>query len=91
VYYLASVSDDYVLNLVLYSAGDYTTDIELLQYDMWAGTTQIGFILAAILVGDIAGDLNNKSTSFERMLGSSFTASATIGFWREFPCDISLP
>lgn len=79
VYYLASAGYNYVLNQVLYSVGDYAADKALLQYNLWSDLTQIGFIITAMLVGYIAGALNNKSISFKRMLGASLTAAVTVG------------
>jgi len=38
-----------------------------------------GYIVGGILVGYIAGALNNKSFSFKRMLGASLTATITVG------------
>lgn len=37
------------------------------------------YILGGILIGYIAGALNNKSYSFKRMLGASLTAAITVG------------
>jgi hypothetical protein len=37
------------------------------------------YIVGGILIGYIAGALNNKSYSFKRMLGASLTAALTVG------------
>ncbi len=37
------------------------------------------YIVCGILIGYIAGALNNKSYSFKRMLGASLTAAITVG------------
>jgi hypothetical protein len=38
-----------------------------------------GYIVGGIIVGYIAGALNNKSFKFKRMLGAGLTASITVG------------
>jgi hypothetical protein len=38
-----------------------------------------GYIVCGILVGYVAGALNNKSFSFKRMLGAGLTATLTVG------------
>ena len=50
--------------------------------NLWADPSFIGdYIVAAILVGYIAGALNNKSFSFKRKLGASLTAALTVGIF----------
>ncbi len=52
------------------------------QYDvnLYADPSFIGnYILGGILVGYIAGALNNKSWSFKRMFGAGMTAAVTVG------------
>ena len=55
----------------------------LYQYDvnLWADPAFIGnYILGGVLIGYIAGALNNKSQNFKRMLGAGMTAALTVGF-----------
>ncbi|HKZ88459.1 MAG TPA: hypothetical protein VJ066_04800 [Candidatus Bathyarchaeia archaeon] len=40
------------------------------------------YIVGGILIGYIAGSLNNKSMSFKRMLGASLTAAITVGVFQ---------
>ncbi len=50
------------------------------SYNLYADPAFIGdYIVGGILVGYIAGALNNKSFSFKRMLGSGLTAAVTVG------------
>jgi hypothetical protein len=54
--------------------------VELLPPNLWADPSFIGsWIVGGILIGYIAGALNNKSFSFKRMLGASLTASIAVG------------
>jgi hypothetical protein len=49
-------------------------------YNLYADPSFIGdYIVGGILVGYIAGALNNKSFSFKRKLGASLTAAITVG------------
>jgi hypothetical protein len=49
-------------------------------YNFFADPSFIGdYIIGGILVGYIAGALNNKSFSFKRMLGAGLTAALTVG------------
>ena len=41
-----------------------------------------GYIVGGILVGYIAGALNNKSYKFKRMLGAGLTATITVGIFQ---------
>ncbi len=48
--------------------------------NLWADPSFIGnYILGGILLGYIAGALNNKSYKFKRMIGSGLTAAMTVG------------
>ena len=62
-------------------AGYYTALINYLpDYNMYRDPSFIGgYIVGGILIGYIAGALNNKSYSFKRMLGAGLTASITVG------------
>ncbi len=71
------------LYYVAYS-GYYTAFINTLpDYNMYRDPSFIGnYIVGGILVGYIAGALNNKSYSFKRMLGAGFTAAITVGVFQ---------
>jgi hypothetical protein len=59
------------------SSGYYSA---LAQINFYNEISQISWIVDAILIGYIAGALNNKSTSFKRMIGAGLTASIAVGF-----------
>jgi len=49
-------------------------------YNLYKDPSFIGnYIIGGILIGYIAGALNNKSYSFKRMLGAGLTAGITVG------------
>jgi hypothetical protein len=49
-------------------------------YNLYADPSFIGdYIVCGVLIGYIAGALNNKSMSFKRMLGAGLTAALTVG------------
>ncbi|MEM2107706.1 MAG: hypothetical protein QXL10_00265 [Candidatus Bathyarchaeia archaeon] len=53
--------------------------IQSLPPNLWADPSFIGnWIVGGILIGYIAGALNNKSMRFKRMLGAGLTASITV-------------
>ncbi len=53
--------------------------VGLLPPNLWADPSFIGnWIVGGILIGYIAGALNNKSMSFKRMLGAGLTASIAV-------------
>ena len=53
--------------------------IQSLPPNLWADPSFIGnWIVGGILIGYIAGALNNKSMSFKRMLGAGLTASVAV-------------
>jgi hypothetical protein len=62
-------------------AGYYTAVINFLpDYNMYRDPSFIGgYIVGGILIGYIAGALNNKSYSFKRMFASGMTAAVTVG------------
>jgi hypothetical protein len=50
------------------------------SYNLYADPSFIGaYIVGGVLIGYIAGALNNKSMSFKRMLGAGLTATLTVG------------
>jgi hypothetical protein len=53
--------------------------------NMWRDPSFIGnYIVCGVLVGYIAGSLNNGSFNFKRMLGAGMTAALTVGFLQFF-------
>ncbi len=65
----------------MYRMGGNNIDyfIQSLPPNLWADPSFIGnWIVGSILIGYIAGALNNKSTSFKRMLGAGLTASLAV-------------
>jgi riboflavin transporter FmnP len=68
------------LDYVAY-AGYYTAMINSLPtYNMFRDPSFIGnYILGGMLIGYIAGALNNRSFSFKRMLGAGMTAAIIVG------------
>jgi len=65
IYYVASAG---------YYNGIYGS-IGTFKYNFFGDFSMISYIVMAILIGYIAGSLNNKSTSFMRMLGAGMTAA----------------
>jgi len=60
------------------SAGYYNgvyASYSTFTYNFFGDFSMISYIVMAILIGYIAGALNNKSTSFLRMLGAGMTAA----------------
>jgi hypothetical protein len=54
--------------------------IQSLPPNLWADPSFIGsWIVGGILIGYIAGALNNKSMNFKRMLGAGLTAAIAVG------------
>ena len=62
---------------IMYSIQNYGLEFALNLYKDPAFIG--GYIIGGILIGYIAGALNNKSFSFKRMLGASLTATITVG------------
>jgi hypothetical protein len=62
-------------------AGYYTALINTLPaYNMYRDPSFIGnYIVGGLLIGYIAGALNNKSQNFKRMFGAGMTAAVTVG------------
>jgi uncharacterized membrane protein YeaQ/YmgE (transglycosylase-associated protein family) len=65
----------------------YST-LTYLEYGMtvnfFKDASLIMYIVVGVLIGYIAGALNNGSTSFKRMLGASLTAAITTGLMQFF-------
>ena len=66
---------------IMWTINNYATSMGVENTpNLYADPSFIGnFIVGSILVGYIAGGLNNKSMSFKRMLGAGLTASITVG------------
>ncbi len=60
------------------SAGLYTAYYAS-KYNFFSDVSMLGYIVNAMLIGYIAGSLNNHSFKFKRMLGSSLTAAVITG------------
>lgn len=58
-----------------YSLITYQTPVNLFRDPAFIGN----YILGGILIGYIAGALNNKSYNFKRMIGAGLTAAITVG------------
>jgi len=72
LYYLASAGYN-----IMYSIENFGLQY---AYNLYADPSFIGaYIVGGILIGYIAGALNNKSYSFKRMLGAGLTAAITVG------------
>jgi hypothetical protein len=62
------------------AAGQLAWYIGSMPPNLWADPSFIGsWIVGGVLIGYIAGALNNKSFSFKRMLGAALTASIAVG------------
>lgn len=72
LYYLANAGYN-----IMYSIQNFGVEY---AYNLYADPSFIGnYIVGGILIGYIAGALNNKSYSFKRMLGAGITAAMTVG------------
>ncbi len=74
----------FIMGTLLYvaSAGYFTAEY---GYNLWRDPSFIGnYIVCGMLIGFIAGSLNNGSFRFKRMLGASLVASVTVGFLQFF-------
>ncbi len=65
MYYLASAGE---YNGVYASAGVTT-------YNFFGDISMLFYLVNAVIIGYMAGSLNNRSTSFKRMLGAALTAA----------------
>lgn len=70
LYYLANAGYN-----ILYSYENFGVWTNLYRDPSFIGN----YIVCGILIGYIAGALNNKSYSFKRMLGAGLTAAITVG------------
>ena len=60
---------------IMYTYINYAT-----WQNLYADPSFIGaYIVGGVIIGYVAGALNNKSYSFKRMLGAGFTAAITVG------------
>jgi hypothetical protein len=72
LYYVAFAGYNIMYSLINYGAEHV--------HNLYADPSFIGdYILGGILIGYIAGALNNKSFNFKRMLGAGLTAALTVG------------
>jgi hypothetical protein len=72
LYYLANAGYN-----IMYSIQNFGVEY---AYNLYADPSFIGnYIIGGILIGYIAGALNNGSYSFKRMLGAGLTAAITVG------------
>ncbi len=75
----------FLLGTLYYLAfGGYSIFFSIINYDytanLYADPSFLGnYILGGILIGYIAGALNNKSYNFKRMIGAGMTAAVTVG------------
>lgn len=68
-----------VQNFLPYVLAD-PTQLKTMLPNLYADPSFIGsYIVGGILIGYIAGALNNKSYTFKRMLGAGLTATITVG------------
>jgi hypothetical protein len=74
LYYLAFAGYN-----IFYSIENFGVD-SIIHFNLYKDPAFIGdYIVCGILIGYIAGALNNKSYGFKRMLGASLTAAITVG------------
>jgi len=66
------------------SAGLYTGYYQGTGYIFYGDMSMLGYLVNAIVIGYIAGSLNNRSTSFKRMLGAGLTAAITTAVIQTF-------
>ena len=79
LYYLAFAAYNTPYTLVTYGLEAITSS----KMNLWADPSFIGdYIVAGILIGYIAGALNNKSFHFKRKLAAALTATITIGVFQ---------
>jgi len=64
-YYLASAG---------YANGSYAA-FSVFKYNFFGDMSMLGYLIMAIIIGYMAGALNNGSTNFKRMLGAGMTAA----------------
>jgi hypothetical protein len=76
------------------SAGLYTGYYETSSghYNFFGDLSMLGYLVNAVIIGYMAGALNNKSTSFKRMLGAGLTAAlitATLQAYFNYTLSLS--
>jgi hypothetical protein len=60
------------------SAGHYNglySSMGVTTYNFFGDTSMLFYLVNAVIIGYIAGSLNNRSTNFKRMLGAGLTAA----------------
>jgi hypothetical protein len=78
----------------LASAGLYTGYYETSSghYNFFGDLSMLGYLVCAIIIGYMAGALNNGSTGFKRMLGAGLTAAvitATLQAYFNYSLSLS--
>ena len=76
-YYLASAG---------YSNGSYAA-YNVFNYNFYGDMSMLGYLVMAVIIGYMAGALNNGSSNFKRMLGAGLTAAiitALIQFYLNY-------
>jgi hypothetical protein len=78
LYYIAYAGYNMQYTLVTYGVDSVISS----KMNLYADPSFIGdYIVSAILIGYIAGALNNKSFKFKRKLGAAMTAALTVGIF----------
>ncbi len=67
-YYLANAG---------YANGSYAS-YNTFTYNFFGDMSMLGYLVMAVIIGYMAGSLNNGSSSFKRMLGAGLTASIIV-------------
>ena len=73
-YYIASAAYN---NAAMYSENFFA-------YNMFGSINMLFYLVNAIIIGYMAGALNNGSSNFFRMIGSGLTASLTVAVIQEY-------
>ncbi|MCJ7560690.1 hypothetical protein MUO79_08780 [Candidatus Bathyarchaeota archaeon] len=74
LYYIAYAGYNIQFSIINYGSSP--------TYNLYADPSFIGgYIVGGVLIGYIAGALNNKSMRFKRMLGAGLTAALTVGIF----------
>ena len=79
----------YVASAGLYT-GYYASSTP--AYNFFGDLSMLGYLVNAVIIGYIAGSLNNKSTNFKRMLGAGMTAAvitATIQAYLNYTVSLA--
>jgi hypothetical protein len=72
----------YYISMAGYSISTYAA--YGMNVNFFADASLIFYIVHGVMIGYIAGALNNKSSSFKRMLGAGITAAVTMGLLQFF-------